>query len=78
MSCREEMAQDQRAEAREPAGASDGVEVVVGWAARASGWAGNAHAPIVVTGLPIRRVLPAPSFSVQNAEHQWQGKRKPF
>jgi hypothetical protein len=77
MSCREEMAQDQRAEAREPAGASDEAAVVAGWAAVASAWAENAPVPIAVTGLPTREALPATSFSVQNADHRWQGERKP-
>ena len=50
MSCREEMAQDQRAEARGPEGASDEAVAVAGWAAVASAWAENAPAPIAVTG----------------------------
>jgi hypothetical protein len=71
------MAQDQRAEAREPAGASDEAAVVAGWAAAVSAWAENAPVPIAVTGLPIREVLPATSFSVQNADRRWQGEHKP-
>ncbi|MBW1691773.1 MAG: hypothetical protein JRJ70_13685 [Deltaproteobacteria bacterium] len=68
------MAQGQRAEARAPAGALDEAAVVAGWAAVVSVWAGNAYAPIVAIGLPIREARPAPSFGVQNADHRWGGK----
>jgi hypothetical protein len=57
--CQEEMAQDLRAEAREPEGVTDEAAVVAGWVAVAWVWAENACARVAVTGLPIREVLPA-------------------
>jgi len=72
------MAQDPQEEARAPAEVSDKAAVVAGWAAVVSVWAENAPVPIAVTGLPIREALHATSFGVQNADHRWQGKHKPF
>jgi hypothetical protein len=48
------MVQDQRAEAREPAGALVEAVVAAGWEAVAWVSAENAYAPTVAIGLPIR------------------------
>jgi len=57
-------------EARERGEALDAVVVVAGWAAVDSGQGENVFAPIVVSRLPISRVLPAMRFSVPNVGHQ--------
>ena len=64
------MAQDRPGEARGQEGALDGAVAVAGWVAVDSGQGENVFAPIVVSRLPISRVLRVMRFSVPNVGHQ--------
>ena len=64
------MVQDLPEEARERGEALDAVVVVQGWVVVDSGQGENVFAPIVVSRLPISRVLRVMRFSVPNVGHQ--------
>jgi len=64
------MVQDLPEEARERGEALDEVVVVQGWVVVDSRQGENAFAPIVVSRLPISRVLPVMRFSAPNVGPQ--------
>ena len=70
MECQEEMVQGLPEEAREQEGALAAVVAVAGWVVVDSGQGENVFAPVVVSRLPISRVLPVMRFNVPNVGHQ--------
>jgi hypothetical protein len=63
------MVQDQRAKAREPAGASDEAAAVDEWAAAVSVGVENAYARIVVIEQLTKEARPVTRLIVPNAGH---------